>query len=529
MKKGTGLPHGHAPQRTVPGKIHVRIGVVLFWVAFLPAAQALGGDFFSRNQGMGGDVPQHGPDMQAKVVTTEAGLPTVTGNSLHRRKTAPLQKPVQELAEALAADPQEGNVTRRALLSAARRGDYLPAISWSLSRRDWSLAQFLVHADPRHVPGWVYMSLALHNRDMEELHHLVSRPGRYPSRDLFRSYMDLGEYWQARTVALHRLQVQPDDRKIRKEYLEAVRLTADSADLTGMWQSFGGLQLYGPKADLRMHFQHSRWGFQVKNRTLWPSANASAYLQHLPGIMNMLEAGVFREGRSWQSSLTLGQYRALRNTLTARAAVFVQMTRDTQVSATLDYHDQSFQSPVMAVGGMADRTRLQVAQQLGDWILDAGGGWTQYQGQDGLVQGSDRYVEAGVFWQGGLGPWRIRLGPFASFHAMQRSGQVRGIVNSLLEPGARNMDFVLPPTYADYGVRLSWGARPWGPEAVWMPHLGLSLYDNTRFGFQYQLDAGISTPVLGPDQLSLDFSQGQGGNGLALNQRTVELGYRFFF
>ncbi len=517
MKKETGILEKGGFSRPAPRDTRLRLRMAVFCMAWLPVTHVLGGD-----------VLQNTPDMPAKAETRGEGLPVAQGNTVHGQKNGH-HNPLAELAEALAAAPGEGNMTRHALLSAARRGDYLPAITWSISRGDWGLAQFLVHADPQPAPRWIQMSLALHSRNLQELQRLVFNPESLPPRDLFHAYVDLGEYWQARGVAMKRLRVNPDDREIRREYLEIVRLTADSAGLSGMWQSFGGLQLYGPKAELEMHFHRSRWGFRVKNRTLWPSAGAAAYLQNLPKMMDFLEAGIFREGQNWHASLALGQFRAMRNTLTARGSAYLQMTRDTGVSATLEYHDQSFQSPALAVAGMADRVRLLVSHQTGAWNLEGGGGWTQYQGQDGVVLGSDRYVRAGASWQSALGPWRLRLGPFASFHAMHRSGEVRGIVSSVLLPGERNMDYVLPLTYADCGLHLAWGTKTREPEAGWTPYLGVSVYENTRYGFQYQLDAGISTPVVGPDQLSLDFSQGQGGNGLALNQRSVELGYRIYF
>ncbi|MBE7564376.1 hypothetical protein H7F10_15915 [Acidithiobacillus sp. HP-6] len=70
------------------------------------------------------------------------------------------------LASALAASPKEGNQTQAILLAAADRGDYLPAISWSLAQKYWSLAEILVANNPGRTPPWVRLSLASHKKDL---------------------------------------------------------------------------------------------------------------------------------------------------------------------------------------------------------------------------------------------------------------------------------------------------------------------------------------------------------------------------
>ena len=178
---------------------------------------------------------------------------------------------------------------------------------------------------------------------------------------------------------------------------------------------------------------------------------------------------------------------------------------------------------------MVNRVDLQWAQRFGSWLGNIGGGWWQYQGQDGDALGSDRFAEVSMLWRHDLGPWEFQLGPFADYHNLTRVSELRGVLAAALQPAARTPDLVLPGSYADVGMRVQWGTWERAVASDWTPYLALSVYQNTRFGPQYQFDAGLSTSVFGPDRLRIGFAQGQGGNGLALNQRVVRIGYRYYF
>ena len=104
-----------------------------------------------------------------------------------------------------------------------------------------------------------------------------------------------------------------------------------------------------------------------------------------------------------------------------------------------------------------------------------------------------------------------------------------GVLAGLLPPGTHGPDALLSGSYADAGVRLQWAAWRRGLGAAWTPYLTLSVYENTRYGPEYQLGAGISTPILGPDRLRIGFAQGQSDHALALTQRILKIGYRYYF
>ncbi|MDD5470790.1 MAG: hypothetical protein PHP05_02585 [Sideroxydans sp.] len=432
------------------------------------------------------------------------------------------------LAAALASSPKEGSQTRSVLMAAARRGDLLPAISWSLSRRYWGLATLLVENNPDKIPHWVLLSLALHKQDLPAMQAQLKHPSDLPSRDLVQAEEALGHYHQAQALAIQSLQANPFDRDLRQMYMDSLRHTASYVGINGVWQSFNGLQLYGPQVSATIRFTPF-WGIHINSENLWQESDDAAQLTFTPHFRNRTDMGFFWQGRRWQWDSSVGEYRGLRNNWTAKLSMNWQMTDSTNISSRFAYHSQTFQSPALAVAGMANRAAIQLAQTVDAWTANAALGWNQYLGQDGVQLGTDSYGELSAFWRSTLGPWTFHVGPFADYHALQRRNEATGLIAAVLAPDARNIDSILPGSYADYGLRLQWGVKDQELYAGWMPNLELSVYDNSRFGFQYQLNAGISTAVLGPDRLSLNLAQGQGGNGLALNQQIVDLNYRFYF
>lgn len=460
-------------------------------------------------------------------------MPVSAKQSTAMPSTSPLRLQSQEdalhnLAEAIAASPQEGNQTRAILMTAAERGDYLPAISWSLSRRYWGLAEILVHNNPARTPPWALLSLALHKRDMKTIQSLIAHPADIPPKEMFQADQYLGRPLQAQTSAITALQINPFDRELRRMYIDSLSRTTSFVNIQGSWQSFNGLQVYGPQLSAHIHISPF-WGILLQNENLWQNASPNTQLINPPRMQSRTNLGFFWRTRHWQGEVSAGEYRGLRNNLTGKLELNWQLTDNTNVSTILNYHSQTFQSPALAVAGMANRAQIQIAQTIHAWTANAALGWTQYLGQDGIQQGTDHYGELGAFWRSNLGPWELRVGPFADYHALQRRSGPEGVVAQVLAANDRNIQSVLPGSYADYGLRLQWGALNQALHPGWTPNLQISAYDNSRFGFQYQFNAGISTAVLGPDRLSLDFSQGQGGNGLSLNQQIFSMNYRFYF
>jgi len=448
--------------------------------------------------------------------------------SAARRSNPSTDRALLDLAASLAATPSEGNFTRRTLFAAARCGDDLPALSWSLAQDHWRLAQRLINSNSRPPPRWVRLSLALHRRDLTELARLLQHPAGLAPDNRVRAQMQLERYRQARRDALRALRRDPWDRALRREYLQSVRRSASYLDLRGSWRSFDGLQLYGSRLRARLSLA-DRWGVLLGADTLERAAAASARLAAGSAWSSRALVGFYWQDPRWRIRVEAGQYAALRNNFTARLEALWRAPSGGALSGVGDYHARSFESPALALGGMVDRAALEWTQRLGQWTDSLGLGWKRYLGQDGIAFGQDHFVEAAALWGHALGPWELQAGPFADYHALARRRAVSGVLAGLLPPGANGPDLLLSGSYADAGVRLQWAAWRRALHAPWTPYLTLSVYENTRYGPEYQLGAGISAPILGPDRLRIGFAQGQSDHALALTQQIIKIGYRYYF
>lgn len=439
--------------------------------------------------------------------------------------------PLHALAVSLSSLPSVGNTTLRVLSAAARRGDYLPAISWAMAQGDWELAQFLIETNPRPDPAWAKLSLALHRPDNAELERLLQHPERLQIRGRVRAQMDLGHYDEARTDALAEMGMNPNDRRLRREYVRAVRRSASYLDLSGIWLHFNGLTLLGPRLRGRLAFGND-WGLLFGVDDLHQSVTSSSQLLAVPVWSRREAVGFYWQHPRWTVQVLLGEYQGVRNNPTLGVKAYWQVSDTSGLTATWQYHDRSLsslESPALTVAGMVNKFQVQWTDQVGSWVGDAGAGWRQYQGQDGVDLGSGLVGELSLFWRHSLGPWKLQVGPFIDYYGMQRNRRLVGVVAQSLVPGARNIDTVLPGTNSDIGMRLQWGRWTRALHSNWTPYVAVLLYENTRFGLQYQLDTGLSTPVFGPDRLRIGFSQGQANSGLAVNQQIFKMGYRFYF
>ncbi len=436
--------------------------------------------------------------------------------------------PLHMLAESLSSAPNLGEATRNIVLTNAQHGDFLPAISWALAQGYWGLAQLLIQNNPKPTPAWARLSLALHRHDLPEMQRLLAHPERLPVRDRLQAQLDLGQYFPGRRDALAAMEVDPYDRRLRREYLQAVRESASYLDSAGVWENFNGLTLTGPSVHGRIALGNA-WGIRLSVDALHQSAATSAQLLAVPAWSVRELLGLYWHSPQGKIQGEVGNYQGLRSNISLQLKARWQLSNSTELAAGARYHDRSTQSAVMAVAGMTNGFQVQGTKQIGAWTASMGAGWRQYQGQDGYDLGSDTFVESSVLWRQGLGPWELQMGPFVDYHAMARSGDLQGVVRQTLAPAVRTIDTVLPGSYTDFGARLQWGQMEPAIASDWTPYVALSVYDNTRFGLQYQLNAGLSTPVFGPDRFRIGFAQGQGGNGLAINQRMVEMGYRYYF
>jgi hypothetical protein len=464
----------------------------------------------------------------AKLSSTGAPMKPPVPVTSREPAIAASRDPLLLLARALSAAPTGGDSTLRVVLAAARKGYYLPAISWSLAQEHWGLARALIRTDPQPVPDWVRLSIALHDHDLSALAVLVAHPHRLPSHGLIRAYVMLGNYDRAQYWAFQRLQDHPRDHRLRQQYLEVVSYNASAVTLGTNWLSFSGLQRYATILNGKI-FIGPNWGLLLRSDYNWQTADAASFLTGIPAGEQSAEVGFFLKSPLWQIRAFVGQRDAMRHFLTGDFSGEYSLGDGFSIRSRLGLHQRATQSPALTVAGMKDDARIQLDHSNTDWSESLYAGWTRYEGQDGIPVGTSRFGGVSVNWHHNWGSWGYTIGPFVDVYNVHRAANVTGLLAQVLRLPGRDISNVLAGNYADYGLHFSLGSAKPALNFQWTPYLSVSVYNNTLFGFQYQFSAGLRTAIWGPDALSLSYSQGQGGNALALNQREVNLSYTYYF
>ncbi len=431
------------------------------------------------------------------------------------------------LARALAAQGSGGNVSLRVLLAAARKGHVRAAIVWSMAHGHFALARALALRSSRPLPPWITLELALHDEDIGAIARLAAHPRALSDEGAARAYFFLGDYVRAQSVALRAVEDNPLDRADRRFFLRTIDFDASHVTVGTQWLSFGHY-VYGDEDARGRVYMSPDAGILIRERALWQRAGAGSLLSGIPAGQQMAEAGVFVHGPHWQAQTAWGTRHAWRHVVTGIVSAR-WWSGALHVRGHLGLHRFSRQSPALVVAGMKNDAFVQAAYHGRGWAGHVYAGWTAYQGQDGVTIGTDRYAGVGVYRPGHFGFLAWQIGPFADYHAITRSATLTGVLAQSLGPLARTPGSVLAASRADYGLSAFLGSTHAALAAGWSPYVAASLYESTRFGLQYEIAAGVRTPVRGADQFRLTFSQGQGRNVLAQTERTVEASYSVYF
>lgn len=435
---------------------------------------------------------------------------------------------LQILARALSAAPKGGNLTSRVLLRDAEEGDYLPAITWAMANGYWTLAQTLIHENQKKLPAWVRLSMALHQHDLVSLTALLKHPESLPPSDLVSAYSMLDDWPRAQYWAFRRLQDNPRSRNLREQYLDAVKHTASYANIKENILRFSGLQRNSSNLSGRI-FVSNNWGILLSDQYTWQSADTQSMLQNTPTIDQSADAGLFYQQKRWSLSGLLGTRSADRNFMVGKITGKITLPLNLSVQSQIAWHQQSTQSPAMAVAGMKNIADIQIDHSNTFWSESLSASRIRYLGQDEVPVGTDWTAGTSLHWLGRWHDWHYSVGPFASIHSITRNKSISGVLAEVLPSVDTTVDNLLAGSYADYGLNFMLNSSIPTLSAHWIPYLAISVYNNTLFGIQYQVGAGIRTPIIGPDQLTIVYSQGQGGNGLALNQQQLDISYTYYF
>jgi polysaccharide biosynthesis protein PelB len=438
------------------------------------------------------------------------------------------------LASSLApGDPARGLIDRLARepdSSEAR----LTVLAWMLSARAYPLARWWsIRAFLRQPPpDWAQLAQAEAAHDGPAIARLLARRrARLSDRERLAAATALGWNTLAVTLAYRRLESEPHDAPLQRQFEELALPAADALEAAASTRQWSGLLSEDvsvqaspwlsslDRLDIRLDTRRQR----IVDRTqlaFAPSLSRAAVLawQHASALGNLtLDLGAGRDVAAW-SREGIGWQRRWSSLL------------ETTLSATAG--DRPLDTAALSIAGLEDHIDARVSARLtarNAVQLELGASWLRAQG-GGALGSAQRFSLAGDY-QPWLSPPELALQVSVSGAHYERANRVPAQLLPLVPAGQRpTAAYFVPDSFVqacgggrfDLQYRTAYTPR-------FRPYAAADLCANSVSGRGYDLTAGIAAPLFDADHLSLSFDL-QSNVGTHSGRTTeAQLRYRHYF
>ena len=382
------------------------------------------------------------------------------------------------------------------------------------------------------APSWARLSQALAiDDDSASMRLLAADADKLPRRDRVTAANKLGWTSQALTLAYRGLEGEPDDRKLEQQFQNLAVAQADTfgSSLRGRYGS--GLEAFDLGLNSRTWITHAM-AVNVEAYRIQQTRYDVTQLGTIPAYGQYASAQLVQQLARGERGLSLGAGRNL--AAYAQFGVFTRyrMTRNLQWGLAIDYGARANDTVPLAIAGLMDRVRgtaeyqwsaqdsLAATATLGR-LRAQGGGWL------GNRQGLNLEYRHKLW----LAPPDFTLIATATDARYQRAPSVPNALWHLV-PAGQPVDtgFFVPRSYAQACVGVGFNEDfldTWSDQLRLFGHA--SACHNSVSGPGAAVQAGVATPVLGPDHLSLELGYASNTGAISSQSLSAFLNYRYYF
>ncbi len=469
--------------------------------------------------------------------------------AIRRQAVKPLQRQAASALAKLTPGQREHQVT---LISRLRPGDPTrramrplvdnPAdasareqvLAWTIAldspeaTRLWLTRQYAT----TKAPAWARLSQALTtDNDSASMRLLAADADNLPRRDRVTAANKLGWKSQALTLAYRGLEGEPDDRQLEQQFQKLAVAQADTFGSSLHERHGSGLEAFDAGLDSHTwvtpaiavdvaayRFRQTRYDVTQLGTIPAYGQYASAQLvQQLPRGERGLSLGAGRNLAAYDQLGAFTRYRA---------------TRNLQLGLAIDYGARVNDTVPLAIAGLMDRLRgtaeyqwsaqdsLAATTTLGR-LRAQGGGWL------GNRQSLDLEYRHKLW----LAPPDFTLIATATDARYQRAPSVPNALLQLVPAGQpADTSFFVPRSYAQACVGVGFNEdflEAWSDQLRLFGHA--SACHNSVSGPGASVNAGVATPVLGPDHLSLGLGYSSNTGATSSQSLSAFLNYRYYF
>ena len=485
----------------------------------------------------------------ARHDNTNAPLPKASPDLLLQARLALLFAPTEPTAGLMRQLLREDRDSRQISSDNAQAAELV--LAWALSSEQHQAAKAWLlqrYAQNQQRPHWAALSLALLERDQQQLQQLLDQHAdSLPVNDAIEAARLTGRQAQAQLMATQRLQQISHDDNTHAQLVDMLLLTASQASTGALNQRIGALNrdtrsLAGsvslmPQLRLSMELAHSRQS--ARSDSLFsdlsqldpalPNLN-----QTLPALDRQLQASLRQTDELGQTELQLGRRHAASRFNTLSLSRDLQITPWFNLAASAGRNEYVDYSERLIAYGVKDGITLGLRLTPSRYqYLSLG--WRR---ERLLTQSRGQIGRARIFnWEAGhklrleYPDWTIRLSGYQNrfygdtLNLSDLSGELPDI--DISTDQAR---LLLPEDSRSIGLNLGFGqqyASDYSRTARLYADGGISYSSDSGVGYNWLL--GVAGSVIGSDHLTAFMGRSWGGSQNLLDTRALGVKYKLHF
>lgn len=439
---------------------------------------------------------------------------------------------------ALISQLAPGDPTRRAIAPRVRHpGDAASreqVLAWTIAVDSPEATALWLTRQYRNTPApaWARLSQSLaSDDDTTTMHLLLTDAGHLPRRDRVTAAEKLGWHADAVTLAHQGLQGEPGDRQLGMQFQQLAMAQADALGTTLTGLRSGGLRSIDSGLNSRTWLTHALV-LDVEAHRVQQHGYDIAQLDGIPAVGQYASATLTEHLPRGERGVSLGGGRNLAGYGQLGAFYRYRLHRSLQLGLAVDIGARADDTVPLAVGGLIDRLKSAAEYQWtarDSLAVTAAVGHLRAQGGGSL--GDQQRIDLEYRHKLWLAPPDFTLVATATDARFQHAATLPPALIRLLPAGQpADTSFVVPRSYTQICAGAAFNENY---RADWSGQLRLfgnaSACHNSVSGAGASLDAGLATPLIGPDHLSLALGYSTNTGPSGSRSLNMLLNYRYYF
>lgn len=452
--------------------------------------------------------------------------------------TGPALKQQRDQRLALLSQLAPGDPIRQAIAARLRQpldsASREQILGWTIALNSPQATALWLSRQYRHtpVPPWARLSQSLStDNDTASMQLLRTKADRLPRRDRVTAAQKLGWNSQAASLAYLGLQGQPQDRRLSMQWQNLALPSSDMLGTSLNAKHGGGLSSFDSGLSAR-HWLTPALSLEIDLHRLRQLGDDASQLGQIPGHGQSASASLVGHFPRSEVGLLLGGGRNLASYARWGAYYRYRLTNALGLGAYADVGAPADDTVPLSIAGLSDRLKGSAEYQWTAWdSVSATATLARLRAQGGGQLGKRQSLDIEYRHKLWLAPPDFTIIASATDARYQHAAALPGALRPLLPAGQPDgTSLLVPRSYAQVcaGVAFNENHRDdWSNQL--RPFASVSACQNSVSGSGTALDAGLGTPLLGPDHFSVQLGYSTNTGATGSRNLILLFNYRYYF